>query len=108
MATEGGVPAVYARAFATLQLACPTGVPEPRWRQAISDSGLFLDEWGQMAEHLGWTARDLFDLHSTAPLSRMDHMGLVWLLKGERVTLLTASKARLERGLAYYRRPTSA
>jgi len=44
MAMEGGVPAVYARAFATLQLACPTGVSEPRWRQAISDSGLFLDE----------------------------------------------------------------
>jgi hypothetical protein len=35
-------------------------------------------------------------------------MGLVWLLKGERVVLLTVSEARLERGLAYYRRPTSA
>ena len=46
---------------------------------------------------------DLFGLHLTAPLSRMDHMGLVWLLKGERVALLTETTARLERGGAYYR-----
>ena len=39
------------------------------------------------------------------PLSRVDRMGLVWLLKGERVVLLTEAEARLERGLAVYRRP---
>ena len=50
---------------------------------------------------------DLFDLHETVPLSRVDRMGLVWLLKGERVVLLTEAVARLERGLAVYRRPAA-
>jgi hypothetical protein len=53
-----------------------------------------------------WTADDLFGLHPTVPLSRVDAMGLVWLLKGKRVTLLTETEARLERGLAYYRTTT--
>src|SRR3954462_15597558 len=38
------------------------------------------------------------------PLSRVDHMGLVWLLKGERIIALTDRLARLERGQAVYRR----
>jgi hypothetical protein len=71
MATEGGVPAALARAVAAMQEACPPGVPEPRWHQAINDAGLFLDRWGEAAELPEWTANDLFGLHPTAPLSRM-------------------------------------
>src|SRR5215217_1226468 len=33
MAADSGIPSVYAHAFAALQIACPPGVPEPRWRQ---------------------------------------------------------------------------
>jgi len=40
------------------------------------------------------------------PLSRMDRMGLLWLLKGQRVTKMTETEARLQRGLAFYRTPT--
>jgi hypothetical protein len=85
--------------------ACPPGVPEPRWQQVINDAGLFLDEWGATAERLGWAPHDLFGLHPTVPLSRVDWMRLGWLLKGERVVSLTATEARMERGLAYYRDP---
>src|SRR4051794_39554219 len=89
MAVTGGVPAAYATAFAAMQMGCPSGVPEPRWRQAVNDAALFLKQWGEMAERLGWTADNLFGLHPTVPLSRVDAMGLVWLLKGQRVTTLT-------------------
>ena len=53
--------------------------------QAISEVGLLLDEWGKIVDQLGWMADDLFGVHLTVPLSRMDHMGLVWLLKREYV-----------------------
>ena len=79
-------------------------MPEDRWRLATADAERFLAEWGGAAERLGWAAADLFGLHPTVPLSRVDQMGLVWLLKGERVVLLTEVAARLERGLAVYRR----
>jgi hypothetical protein len=100
-------PAVYRAAYADLCATCPAGVPEPRWRQAIADAERFLTEWGELAERLGWTADDLFGLHPTVPLSRMDHMGLLGLLKGQRVVLLTATEARFEGGLTY-RRPARA
>ena len=86
---------------------CPAGVPRSRWEQALADPERFLTEWGEAAERLGWTADDLFGLHPTVPLSRVDGTGLVWLLKGQRVVLLTNGAARLERGLAFYRPATS-
>ena len=99
------IPASYRPSFARLTGACPAGVPEVRWLQAVADAERFLSAWGETADRLGWTATDLFDLHETVPLSRMDRMGLVWLLKGERVLDITESIARLEGGHAFYRRP---
>ena len=100
--------APYCAGLERLSAACPAGVPDDRWRLALADAERFLAEWGDAAERLGWTEADLFDLHETVPLSRVDRMGLVWLLKGERVVLLTEGVARLERGLAVYRRPQAA
>jgi hypothetical protein len=34
-------------------------------------------------------------------------MGLLWMLRGEHVTVLTDKLARLSGGLTYYRRPAS-
>jgi hypothetical protein len=34
-------------------------------------------------------------LHPDAPMARYDQMGLIWMLKGERVVALTATEARL-------------
>ena len=99
-------PAVYRSGLKRLSAGCPAEVPDDRWRLALADAERFLVEWGETAERLGWTKADLFDLHPTVPLSRMDRIGLVWLLEGERVALLTETEARnLECGLAVYRQP---
>jgi hypothetical protein len=81
----------------------PPDVPMDRWQhQYINDAGLFLDRWGREAEQLGCTAEDLFGLHPDAPMARYDRMGLIWMLKGERVVALTAIGARLSGGLRFY------
>ena len=67
-----------------------------RWQQAVADAERFLSEWGDTAEGLGWKASDFFGLHPTVPLSRVDAIGLCWLLKNQRVVLLTATEARFE------------
>src|SRR3954468_6300141 len=98
------LPDLYQNAMVAIEAACPNGVPVERWQRALADAGSFFALWGDTAERLGWTADDLFGLHPTAPLSRMDCMGLVWLLKGQSVVQLTVTEARLSRGNAYYRR----
>jgi hypothetical protein len=99
----GGVPEIYALAFAQLQAHAPPEAPLERWHEFINDAGIFLDQWGRDAERLGWTAEDLFGLHPVAPMARYDRMGLIWLLKGERVVALTTTGARLSGGLTFYR-----
>ncbi len=53
MALEGGVPALYAEAFAQMQVGCPAGMSSARWEQAVNDAGLFLDAHGAAAAALG-------------------------------------------------------
>lgn len=100
---DGGIPRLFAEAFARLQQSCPAGVPEARWRQFIDDGGLFLDRWGAEALEFGWTVRDVFGLDHGKPLARLDRMGLVWLLKGRQVVALTDRAARLSDDLTAYR-----
>jgi hypothetical protein len=70
----------------------------------VNDAGIFLDQWGREAERLGWAAEELFGLHPDAPIARYDRMGLLWMLKGQRVLALTARGARLSDGLRFYRK----
>jgi hypothetical protein len=102
---DGGLPPNYKLALAELQAACPAGVDEQRWRQAIDDADCFLENWGAHAARLGWTPARLFGLHPTAPLRRYDLMGLVWLLHGRPVFELTAARAAIKTpsgGLTFY------
>ncbi len=87
MALEGGVPALYADAFAHMQATCPAGMGEALWEQAVNDAGLFLDAHGAAAAALGWRVDNLF-----APA------GLVWALAGARVSCLSSSQAVLSDG----------
>jgi hypothetical protein len=56
---------------------------------------------GAEAQAFGWTARELFGLHPVpeqpaanySRLSRLDDMGLLWLLRGRPVITLTATEA---------------
>jgi hypothetical protein len=82
----------------------PTGLPTCRKSaryQFLNGAGLFLDSFGLEAERLGWRPDELLGLHPSAPVARHDCMGLVWILRGRRVTELTDKLVRLLGGLAY-------
>jgi hypothetical protein len=86
-----------------LDSRCPDHIDHARWRQAVKDGGRFLATWSAQAEALGWTARDLFGLHTPpdepAPmyrrLSRYDETGLIWLLEGREVIAMTEETAAI-------------
>jgi hypothetical protein len=94
----------YAFALAALRAKCPAYVPEDRWRQAIADSTTFTAKWGAEAQALGWTARELFDLHRVpeqpaanySRLARLDDIGLIWLLHCRAVVALTETTAAIQ------------
>jgi hypothetical protein len=92
------------RTCKVLEQRCPNHVPIGRWQQAVEDGRRFLARWGDQAEALGWTARDLFGLQtppakphpSYSQLSRYDETGLIWLLHGRKVVALTEATAAIE------------
>jgi hypothetical protein len=91
------------RILRELERRCPDHVSLVDWQQAIKDGRRFLGKWGEPAEALGWTARDLFGLHevpqtphaSYRRLARYDCTGLIWLLRGAVVVNLTDSAATI-------------
>ena len=102
---DGSIPRIFADEFARLQQWCPSGVPEPRWRQFINDGGAFLDRRSGEALALGWKSSDLFGLDPVAPMARYDRMGLLWLLKGRAVSALNAAEATITGGQVFRRTP---
>jgi hypothetical protein len=98
------VPDRYGRVLTILEARCPDHVPVDRWQAAVEDGRAFLTRWGEQAEALGWTARDLFGLHmpperphpSYSRLSRYDEIGLIWLLRGREVIALTEATAVIQ------------
>ena len=104
----------YGRTMAALEARCPDLVPADRWQLAVDDGRRFLARWGDQAEALGWTARDLFGLHtpekphpSYGRLSRYDETGLIWLLEGRPVVALTEATAAIQNptaAITVYRR----
>jgi hypothetical protein len=97
-------PGPHVRIIATLREGCPAHVEPDRWQLAVADGQQFLSQWGEQAEAMGWTSRDLFGLHpppdNPAPsyrrLSRYDHTGLIWLLAGRPVVALTEATAAIQ------------
>jgi hypothetical protein len=94
----------FRRTLSALEARCPDLVPVGRWQVAAEDGRRFLARWGDQAEALGWTARDLFGLHqpptpphpSYSRLSRYDETGLIWLLQGRPVVALTETTAAIQ------------
>jgi hypothetical protein len=80
------------------------GFVEVRTDGGIEDGRRFRARWGDKAEALGWTARDLFGLQappvrlhpSYSRLSRYDETGLIWLLKGREVVALAEATAAIQ------------
>jgi hypothetical protein len=96
-------PFPYAETLDQLERKCPDYVEAERWRQCLIDAQRFLAEWGEQAESLDWTSRDLFGLAPVPDkpganfqrLSRYDLTGLIWLLRGDPVVALTATTATI-------------
>jgi hypothetical protein len=94
----------FGRTLSALEARCPDLVPVARWQVAVEDGRHFLARWGDQAEALGWTARDLFGLHrppasphpSYSRLSRYDESGLIWLLRGRKVVALAEATAAIQ------------
>jgi hypothetical protein len=92
------------RTMTALESRCPDHVPVARWQQCVADAQHFLPRWGEQAEALDWTPRDLFGLHEPpenprpyySRLSRYDETGLLWLLQGREVVALTAATATIK------------
>jgi hypothetical protein len=90
--------------FQALERRCPDHVEPDRWQRAVKDGDCFLARWGEQAERLDWTARELFGLHAVPDnpsrnycrLSRYDETGLIWLLQGRPVVMLTDATATIE------------
>jgi hypothetical protein len=100
------IPAIglrYRKAFGVLQLHPPAMVDVARWQQCIEDGRRFFHQWGEQAQALNWSRRDLFGLHtppanphpSYRRLSRYDCTGLCWLLEGREVVALTEATATI-------------
>jgi hypothetical protein len=108
---DGGAPRAWAEALARLDPNSPPGdVPLQRWLRFIDDCGRFLDGgWADKVVALGWGPLDLFGCDRERPFARIDHMGLLWLLKGGIIVELHRDRAILqtERGVSqtYRRRP---
>jgi hypothetical protein len=87
------VPACYLDAWAHFQCQRPLSLAESEWWQAIDDAGLFLDAWGANAAAMQWSSDELFDVPREGRPG-----GLVWQLKGCRVSALGTDKARVADG----------
>jgi hypothetical protein len=93
----------YREAFAFLLIRSPAHISVERWQQAVEDGRSLLAAWGEQADALGWTSRDLFGLDtppadphpSYSRLSRYDNTGLCWLLQGKEVIAMTADTATI-------------
>jgi hypothetical protein len=84
---EGGVPALYARAFAELHVGSRDDAKYERRLQAVDDTGRFLDAHADAPLALGWSADALFGSG-----------GLILVLRGASVVALTATTAALSDG----------
>jgi hypothetical protein len=71
--------------------------PYVRRLRFIDDCGRFLDgSWAARATPLGWGPLDLFGCDRERPFARVDHVGLLWLVKGGTIVELYRDRAILE------------
>jgi len=93
-----GVPEAWVQGTCDLlAMACPASCPDARWQTLREDAYTFLRDHAARAHDLGWTVLDLFGVHPVKPWARYDHMGLVPLLNGGRVTVLSDTEAVIEK-----------
>jgi hypothetical protein len=87
----------------------PLDWPAPRWAGLIEDAQSFVMRWAAQAHRLGWQAWELFGCHRLKPWGATHGMGLVPLLGGHELVVMTSGEAvtRTRAGAhqTYRRRP---
>ena len=76
---DGRLPRPWAEAMARLECQEWPASEDARWRQAIDDAGLFLDQWREHAERLGWQPGDVLDAQT----------GIIWHVQGGTIDAIT-------------------
>jgi hypothetical protein len=72
----------------------PGDVPPQRWLQFIADADNFLSGgFALQSVALGWEVLDLFGCDRDRPFARIDKAGLLLLLNGKRLVMLTEQSA---------------
>jgi hypothetical protein len=88
---DGGIPRTWAEGFALLHPDRPPGdVPPRRWQTFID--GPFC----AVAARLGWGPYNLFGCDRDRPFARTDQAGLLWLLDGNRLVVLSENTATIK------------
>ena len=95
---DGAAPRAWAEALARLDPnRPPNDVPPRRWLRFIDDCGRFFDAgWAARAAAFGWGPLDLFGCDRERPFARVDHLGLLWLVKGGTIVELNRDRAILQ------------
>ena len=77
-------------------------MPALRWRAFVDDARRFARDWGERAEALGWSPPDAYG-HSAGPAAWSDvsHLGLCWLLNGQRVAAMGKTVAQFSNRLVW-------
>jgi hypothetical protein len=95
---DRGIPRTWAEGFARLHPdRAPNGVSPQRWGRFVDDIGGFLDgPFCSIAAALGWGPLDLFGCDRNRPLGRIDQVGLLWMLNGDKLVALSETTATIE------------
>lgn len=71
------------------QLSPPPAVKPLAWQSRFEHALAFEVLWGAQARALGWSDAELYSLHPTAPLARLDAMGAAFFGAGATVVEVT-------------------
>ncbi len=85
---EAGIPRKWAEAFARVDcMEKPAAIKKDCWQRIKDTIGRMLDtpEHINGFERHGWAVGDIFGCHARAPQTRLDAMGLVFLLRAHEV-----------------------
>ncbi len=92
-----GVPDAWAQGICDLLVMPPHPAwTDEGWKVLQQDALRFLQDWAAQAHRLGWDGLDLFGVHPTSPIARLDCRGLVPLLRGRSLLALTVTTAAIE------------
>jgi hypothetical protein len=81
------------------------GFKRGQWSRVRAAALAFLDQYGNQAHALGWSAADLFGVHPEMGMVRVDSCGALMLTNGVRVVAVSADAIGYANGLVYRRRP---